>query len=49
MENFSYLFTAYTIIWAALFGYVFVLAQRERRLRREVESLKESLRHKEKR
>ena len=40
MENAGYLFAAFTIIWALVFGYVLVLFNRQRRLRREINSLK---------
>lgn len=44
MENFWYLFTAFAIVWAVLFGYVFSLLRRQRQLWRELDSLKETLR-----
>lgn len=43
MENAGFLFAAFTVIWAFVFGYVLVLISRQRRLSREIESLKESL------
>ncbi len=43
MENGGYLFAAFSIIWVLLLGYVFVLINRQRRLRREIDSLKEAL------
>ncbi len=43
MENFGYLLAAFIIIWAVLFGYVFILSQRQRRLRQEIELLKTGL------
>ncbi len=46
MENAGYLFAAYTIIWALLFGYVLTLFNRQRRLRREINSLKDALKKK---
>jgi CcmD family protein len=42
MENAVYLFAAFTIIWASVFGFVFLLCSRQRRLRREINSLKEA-------
>ena len=42
MENMFFLFAAYTIIWAAVFGYVFYLYRRQRRLQREINSLKKA-------
>ena len=41
MENLGYLLAAFGIVWAVLFGYVFSLSQRQRQLRRELDSLKE--------
>ncbi len=46
MENAEYLFAAYAIVWAVVFGYVLVLVKRQRRLLREIDSLKEELREK---
>lgn len=43
MENLSYLFAAFAVIWVGLFAYVFVLVQRQRRLRRDIDWLKETL------
>ncbi len=43
MENAGYLFAAFAIVWAAVFGYVLLLFNRQRRLRREINSLKEAL------
>ena len=40
MENLGYLFAAFTIVWAVVFGYVLLLLNRQRRLRREIDSLK---------
>ncbi len=40
MENSGYLLAAFSIIWVALFTYVFVLAQRQKQLRRDIEQLK---------
>lgn len=39
MENFGYLFAAYTIIFAAIFLYVVFIWRRQRRLEREVAAL----------
>jgi len=49
MENAGYLFAAFTIIWALVFGYVLFLFNRQRRLRREIDSLKEAFEGKGKR
>ncbi len=47
MENTGYLFAAFTIIWALVFGYVLLLSNRQRRLRREIDSLKDAFKEKE--
>ena len=39
----GYLFAAYTVTWAVVFGYVFVLYLRQRKLLRDIELLKENL------
>lgn len=46
MENAGYLFAAYAIVWAVVFGYVLLLLNRQRGLRREIDSLKEALKEK---
>ena len=46
MENAGYLFAAFAIAWVLVFGYVFSLFNRQRRLRREIDSLKEALKEK---
>ncbi len=46
MENAGYLFAAFTIIWALVFGYVLLLFNRQRRLRREINSLRELFKEK---
>ena len=43
MENAGYLYAAFGIVWAGVFGYVLSLVLKQRRLRREIEALKESL------
>jgi len=46
MENSGYFFAAFAIVWAVLFAYVFILVSRQRRLKRDIESLKETLKDK---
>lgn len=41
MENAGYLLAAFAVVWVVLFGYIFILAQRQKRLRQEIELLKE--------
>ena len=36
----AYLFAAFFILWAITFGYVFSIAARQKRLQRELESLR---------
>ncbi len=47
MENAGYLFTAFAIVWAVVFGYILLLFNRQRKLRREINSLKEAFKEKE--
>jgi CcmD family protein len=47
MENAGYLFAAYAIIWIVLFGFVLVLVNRQARLRREIDRLKQLVKDKE--
>ena len=46
MENAGYLFAAFTIVWALVFGYILLLLNRQRSLRQELTSLKEALKEK---
>ncbi len=46
MENAGYLFAAFAIVWAVVFGYVLLLLDRQKKLRREIDSLKEALKEK---
>ena len=39
MENAGYLLAIFIIVWIVLFGYIFILSQRQRQLRREIELL----------
>jgi len=41
MENAGYIFAAYSIVWVVVFGYILSLFNRQRRLQRELNSLKE--------
>ena len=43
MDNLGYLFAAYTIIWAFIFGYVFFLFYKQRKLSRQMDLLKGSM------
>jgi CcmD family protein len=41
MKNLGYLFAAYTFIWIAILAYVYILAQRQRNLEREIKTLRQ--------
>ena len=43
MENIGYLFAVFAIIWVFVFGYVLVLIRRQQKLKKEIQSLKETL------
>lgn len=46
MENAGYLWAAFSVAWALVFGYVLLLLDRQRRLHQEINSLKEALKEK---
>ena len=46
MENAGYMFAAFAIVWAVVFGYVLILFNRQRRIRREIDLIKETLEEK---
>ncbi len=46
MENLSFLLAAYGIAWAVVFGTVLLMLDRQKNLRREIDSLKEALKKK---
>jgi CcmD family protein len=43
MDNLSYLFAAFAVIWVGLFAYILILVQKQRQLRRDIDWLKEML------
>lgn len=43
MDNLSYLFAAFAVIWAGVFVYILFLAQKQRQLRHDIDWLKETL------
>jgi CcmD family protein len=43
MENLIFLFAAYTIVWIVVFGYIFFLHRKERRLWRMLNLLRERI------
>ena len=48
MENLGFLFAAYTVIWVIVFGYVFFMQRKQRRLQRQIDMLQESADRREK-
>ena len=44
MENAGFLLAAFILIWIVLFGYLVFLFNRQRRLRRDIESLHDASR-----
>jgi CcmD family protein len=42
----TYLFAAYSVIWLGVLIYVFFLLRKEKQLRRDIESLKETIKDK---
>ena len=43
MENLGYLFGAYTVIWAVVFGYVLFMQRKQKRLQQQIDLLRESV------
>ena len=43
MQNLSFLFAAYTVIWAFVFGYAFYLHRKQIRLQLEIDLLQEAV------
>ncbi len=48
VNEMGYLFAAYTTIMVAIFAYIFLMFYRQRRLRGEIDSLKEAVEAREK-
>jgi CcmD family protein len=42
MENLGYLLAAYTVIWAAVFGYIFFIHRKQKGLQRQIDMLQGS-------
>ena len=43
MENLGYLLAAYTIIWAVVFGYIFFMQRKQRKLQQQIDMWREFL------
>jgi CcmD family protein len=39
MDNLGYLFAAFAVIWAVVFGYILILMNRQKKLKRDIEKL----------
>ena len=46
MQNAGYLFAAFTVVWAVLFGYVLFLLNKQKKLQEEINSLKDATKNK---
>ena len=44
MDNLGYLFAAFAVIWAVVFGYILILMNRQKKLKREIEKLETDIR-----
>ena len=42
MDNAAFILAAFAVVWAVVFGYVFLLFNKQRRLLQEIDSLKEA-------
>ena len=47
MENLGYLFAAFAVIWVIVFIYIYVLINRQKKLKRDIERLTEMISEKE--
>ncbi len=45
MENFGYLFAAYSVIWVVLFIYIFALQRQVKNIQTELEAMKKDTPH----
>ena len=42
MDNIGYLFAAYTVIWAVVFGYIFFMQRKQRKLEQQIDMWRNS-------
>jgi CcmD family protein len=47
MENSAFIFAAYSVIWAVVFGYVFFLVRKQAGLKRRLDSIEDEMRKKQ--
>ena len=47
MENLSFLFAAYAVVWVFIFVYVVLLSRRNRALRAEIDELRSLIDHRQ--
>ena len=43
MENLGYLFAAYTVIWIMVFGYIFFMQRKQKKLQQQITLLEQSV------
>ena len=43
MDNLEYLFAAFAVAWVGLFAYIVVLIRQQKRIQRDIDWLKETL------
>ena len=43
MENLGYLFAAYTVIWIVVFGYIFFMQRKQKKLQQQIHLLEQLL------
>lgn len=41
MENLAYLFAAYAVIWAVVFGYILFIQRKQKKLKQQIDLLRE--------
>jgi CcmD family protein len=46
LDNIGYIAAAFAVVWVGLFIYIFALMQKEKGIRRDIESLKEEIKAK---
>ena len=47
MSNLSYLFAAHLVFWIVVFFYIYFLVRKNRKLRKDIDALKESFKSQE--
>ncbi|MFC1949353.1 CcmD family protein [Chloroflexota bacterium] len=42
MDNLTYLFAAYTVIWAVVFGYILFIKRKQKKLQQQIDLLRKA-------